>query len=66
MLKEGTVPYGMLIFREALAQYGLQVISYCICNKLPLFVREPNGDLKYITESDLYDYLAKVVNLEML
>lgn len=83
MLKEGTKPYGMLIFREALqseikddkddsteslilAQHGLQVITYCICNKLPLFVRESNGDLKYLPAERIKDIVCKAIDTKAI
>lgn len=66
LLREEAKPYGMLIFREALVQYGVSVIAYCISHRLSMFVREENGDLKYYSEDDLYHYLKDSIDPEQL
>lgn len=48
LIKEGIQPYGMLIFREALTQFGQDVVFYCLGHRLPLFIRENDGRLTYI------------------
>ena len=66
LLREEAKPYGMLIFREALARYGVSIVAYCISHRLSMFVREENGDLKYYSEDSLYYYLKDSINPEQL
>lgn len=53
LIKDGTRPYGMLIFREAIDQFGQDVVFYCLGHRLPLFIRENDGRLTYVTVARL-------------
>lgn len=63
LIKEGSVPYGMFIFREAIDIHGASVMSYCISHDLPLFICNIDGSLHYIPSEELYKRLkSSIVN----
>ena len=59
LLREGTVPFGIFIFREATIESFISAATACVSNSLPLFVCREDGSLDYFTTKDVFDSLCK-------
>lgn len=69
LLKEEAKPYGMLVFREVLAKETdlaknfYEIMLHCFKHNLALFIREKDGNLKYITATKIENFVRESIDM---